>query len=127
MLVDLDATALARAAQAVPASHAACCVANVTRASDVRAVIDATLKKWGAVDVLFSNAGNPGVIAPLADYPESVFDDVYAVHVKGAFLMCKYALPHVRDGGSMIITSSVAGLRGDGGVYADIPAQRAQA
>jgi NAD(P)-dependent dehydrogenase (short-subunit alcohol dehydrogenase family) len=126
MLVDLDAAALARAAQAVPASHAACCVANVTRAADVQSVINATLDKWGAIDVLFSNAGNPGVIAPLADFPESVFDDVYAVHVKGAFLLCKYGLPRMKDGGSVIITSSVAGLRGDAGVYAYIPAKHAQ-
>jgi NAD(P)-dependent dehydrogenase (short-subunit alcohol dehydrogenase family) len=66
------------------------------------------------------------VIAPLAQFPESVFDDLFAVHVKGAFLLCKYGLPHMSDGGSVIITSSVAGLRGDAGVYAYIPAKHAQ-
>ena len=55
-----------------------------------------------------------------------MFDDVFAVHVKGAFLMCKYGLPRMNDGGSIIITSSVAGLRGDSGVYAYIPAKHAQ-
>jgi NAD(P)-dependent dehydrogenase (short-subunit alcohol dehydrogenase family) len=76
--------------------------------------------------VLFSNAGNSGVISPLADYPEEIFDDVYRVHVKGAFLACKYGIPQMNDGGSVIITSSVAGLRGDAGVYGYITAKHAQ-
>ena len=44
----------------------------------------------------FSNAGNAGVIAPLAEYPEDVFDDVWRVHVKGAFLACKYGIPRMQ-------------------------------
>jgi NAD(P)-dependent dehydrogenase (short-subunit alcohol dehydrogenase family) len=104
----------------------ACCAADVRHAPDVRAAIEATFARWGGLDVVFSNAGNPGVIAPLAQFPEDVFDDVFAVHVKGAFLVCKYALPRMNDGGSVIITSSVAGLRGDAGVYAYIPAKHAQ-
>jgi NAD(P)-dependent dehydrogenase (short-subunit alcohol dehydrogenase family) len=98
----------------------------VRRAADVQAAIAATVERWGSIDVLFSNAGNAGVIAPLADYPEEVFDDVFRVHVKGAFLMCKYGIPQMKDGGSVIITSSVAGLRGDAGVYGYITAKHAQ-
>jgi NAD(P)-dependent dehydrogenase (short-subunit alcohol dehydrogenase family) len=81
---------------------------------------------WGRIDVLFSNAGNAGVIAPLAEFPDEVFDDVYRVHVRGAFLACKHGIPHMNDGGSVIITSSVAGLRGDPGAYAYITAKHAQ-
>jgi NAD(P)-dependent dehydrogenase (short-subunit alcohol dehydrogenase family) len=66
------------------------------------------------------------VIAPLCEYPEETFDDVMRVHVKGAFLACKYGVPKMNDGGSVIITSSVAGLRGDPGVYAYITAKHAQ-
>jgi NAD(P)-dependent dehydrogenase (short-subunit alcohol dehydrogenase family) len=82
--------------------------------------------RFGAIDVLFSNAGNFGTVAPIESYPEDVFDAVHAVHVKGAFLACKYAAPHIRDGGSIIITSSVAATRGDPGVYGYIPAKHAQ-
>ena len=66
------------------------------------------------------------MIAPLEDYPEEVFDDIYQVHVKGAFLVCKYGMPKMNDGGSIIITSSVAGLRGDRGAYGYITAKHAQ-
>jgi NAD(P)-dependent dehydrogenase (short-subunit alcohol dehydrogenase family) len=75
---------------------------------------------------VFSNAGTFGTVAPIADYPEDVFDAVYAVHVKGAFLLCKYAAPKMSDGGSIVITSSVAATRGDPGVYAYITAKHAQ-
>jgi len=126
MLLDLDADALASAAHDLPAVQVAWQCADVRRAADVVAAIEATVEKWGRIDVLFSNAGNPGVIAPLDQFPEDVFDDVFAVHVKGAFLMCKYGLPRMNDGGSIIITSSVAALRGDAGVYAYIPAKHAQ-
>jgi NAD(P)-dependent dehydrogenase (short-subunit alcohol dehydrogenase family) len=126
MLVDIDAHALTDAVKGFPAERAACCAADVRHAPDVRAAIEATFARWGRLDVVFSNAGNPGVIAPLSHFPEDVFDDVFAVHVKGAFLVCKYALPRMNDGGSVIITSSVAGLRGDAGVYAYIPAKHAQ-
>ena len=126
MLLDLDESALASAAHALPAGQVAWQRADVRRAADVSAAIDVTVERWGRIDVLFSNAGNPGVIAPLDQFPEDVFDDVFAVHVKGAFLMCKYGLPRMNDGGSIIITSSVAALRGDAGVYAYIPAKHAQ-
>jgi NAD(P)-dependent dehydrogenase (short-subunit alcohol dehydrogenase family) len=66
------------------------------------------------------------VIAPLVEYPEEVFDDVWRVHVKGAFLACKYGLAQMNDGASVIITSSVAGLRGDPGVCAYVTAKHAQ-
>ena len=99
---------------------------DVSRASDVERCVGATIARWGKIDVLFSNAGNFGVVAPINAYPEDVFDAVYAVHVKGAFLLCRYAVDHMNDGGSIIITSSIAGLRGDPGVYAYITAKHAQ-
>jgi len=76
--------------------------------------------------VLFSNAGNSGVMAPVVEYPEDVFDSVLAVHVRGAFLACKHGLPAMRDGASLVICSSVAGMRGDPGVSAYITAKHAQ-
>jgi NAD(P)-dependent dehydrogenase (short-subunit alcohol dehydrogenase family) len=63
----------------------------------------------GVIDVLFGNAGNQGVVAPVTEYPEDVFDSLLAVHVRGAFLACKHGLPRMNAGGSIIITSSVVG------------------
>ena len=46
--------------------------------------------------MLFSNAGISGVIRPVTDYPEDIFDAVVAVNLKGSFLACKHALPSAR-------------------------------
>jgi NAD(P)-dependent dehydrogenase (short-subunit alcohol dehydrogenase family) len=126
MLLDLKQADLERAAAQLGAGDVAFAATDVTKADSVAAAVEATVARWGRIDVLFSNAGNFGVVAPIADYPEDVFDAVYAVHVRGAFLACKFATPHMRDGGSVIITSSVAGTRGDPGVYGYITAKHAQ-
>jgi NAD(P)-dependent dehydrogenase (short-subunit alcohol dehydrogenase family) len=115
MLVDLREADLTRAVAQLNNKNAASFTADVTKADQVKAYIDATVAKWGAIDVLFSNAGNSGVVSPIEDYPEDSFDAVIAVHVRGAFLACKYGLPRMKDGGSIVITSSVVGVRGDGG------------
>ena len=52
----------------------------------------------GRLDVVVSNAGISGVIAPVADYPEEVFNQVLAVHVRGTFLVCKHSLPYLEAG-----------------------------
>lgn len=126
MLVDLHQEQLDEAAKSLQNDRVVVHVADVSRAEDVRTFVQAARQAWSRIDVVFSNAGNAGVVAPLADYPEDVFDSVMAVHVRGAFLVCKYALPHVTDGGSIIITSSVAGVIGAEGVYAYITAKHAQ-
>lgn len=126
MLVDLHEKDLLRVSAELPRERVAIRAADVGVAADARAYIAAMVERFGKIDVLFSNAGNTGVVAPLADYPEDVFDEVWRVHVKGAFLACKYGLAQMNDGGSVIITSSVAGLRGDPGVCAYITAKHAQ-
>ena len=101
-------------------------VADVSLARDASAYVSEAVSRFGKIDVLFCNAGNFGTVAPIQDYPEDVFDAVQAVHVKGAFLACKYAVPNMNDGGSIVINSSVAATRGDAGVYAYITAKHAQ-
>jgi len=128
MLTDLSEASLKKAADDLgnDASSLAVFAADVTKSDHVRNCIAATLKRFGKIDVLFSNAGNFGTVAPITDYPEDVFDSVLAVHVKGTFLTAKHAVPHMNDGGSIIITSSVAGVTGDPGVYGYITAKHAQ-
>ena len=125
-LIDLRQADLDRAAEHLGNHSVMTVVADISRDQEVAAAIEAVDARFGLIDVLFSNAGNFGTVAPIAAYPEAVFDAVYAVHVKGAFLLCKHATPRMRDGGSVIITSSVAGMRGDPGVYGYIVAKHAQ-
>jgi NAD(P)-dependent dehydrogenase (short-subunit alcohol dehydrogenase family) len=126
MLADHAEDALKAALHGLDPKSSAMVVTDVTRGDSVRGCVDATVSRFGKIDVLFSNAGNFGAVAPIESYPEDIFDAVYAVHVKGALLMAKYATPQMNDGGSLIITSSIAGTRGDPGVYAYIAAKHAQ-
>jgi NAD(P)-dependent dehydrogenase (short-subunit alcohol dehydrogenase family) len=126
MLVDLREDDLRRASAGLPADRVAISAADVGRDADARGYVAATVERFGRIDVLFSNAGIAGVIAPIEHYPGDVFDDVLRVHVKGAFLACKYGIPQMNDGGSVIITSSVVGLRGDPGACGYITAKHAQ-
>src|SRR5271156_837537 len=126
MLADLAEGALKAALDGLDPTRVAIVATDVAHGDSVRRCVEATVSRWGKIDVLFSNAGNFGAVAPIESYPEDVFDAVYAVHVKGALLMAKYAVPQMNDGGSIVITSSVAGTRGDPGVYAYITAKHAQ-
>jgi NAD(P)-dependent dehydrogenase (short-subunit alcohol dehydrogenase family) len=101
------------------------CVADVTNTADVRNYVNETVEAYGKIDIFFNNAGIEGVVMPIAEYPEEVFDKVIAVNVKGVWLGNKYVLPHMNDGGSIIMTSSVAGLTGSPNVSAYITSKHA--
>jgi NAD(P)-dependent dehydrogenase (short-subunit alcohol dehydrogenase family) len=119
-LVDRDASALQAAASFLDthAEHLMVQTADVTEARATADFVEATLARWGGLDVLFCNAGVSGEICPVVDYPEDVFDRVMAVNVRGPFLGCKYALPRMNEGGSIVITSSVVGTTSDPGIAA---------
>ncbi|MDH3738583.1 MAG: SDR family oxidoreductase [Alphaproteobacteria bacterium] len=85
--------------------------ADVASEEDTRNYVDRTVEKWGRVDVLFANAGISGSNGPIADFPIDAFDAVLRVNVRGPFLACKFATPHMRDGSSIIITSSIMGVQ----------------
>lgn len=111
VLVDLDEGALKKIAGELGAK-AAYVAADVTKSEDVKRYATEAVKHFGKIDIFFNNAGIEGAVAPITEFPEEVFDKVMAVNVRGVFLGCKYVLPQMNDGASMIITSSVAGLGG---------------
>ena len=114
-LVDLNTAQLLAAQESLRSDNVEICEADVSQASDVDRYISAAVTRWGPFDVLFSNAGNHGLIAPLAEYDDEAFDRTLRIHARGAYLACKKAPPHMRDLGSIIVTSSMAGLRGGAG------------
>ena len=85
-------------------------VTDVTDSAQVKAAVEAAVGQFGRLDVVVANAGIAGATGPIADYPEDAFDQTIAVHVRGAFLLCKHAVPQLTEGASIIITSSVVGL-----------------
>ncbi len=120
MLVGHNEENLARAAKTLNASpdFLGTVKANVADAQETQKYINHTVAKWGKIDVLFSHAGISGVVKPIIEFPEEVFDAVMAINVRASFLACKYGLPQMNDGGSIIITSSIMGVRADPGVCA---------
>ena len=112
MMVDMSEERLRDAHASLGTNRAATCVADVTKAADAANYVAQTVALWGKVDVLFSNAGNDGPLVPTVDYPEDVFDSLMATHVRGCFLACKYTLPQMNEGGSIILTSSITGVKG---------------
>jgi NAD(P)-dependent dehydrogenase (short-subunit alcohol dehydrogenase family) len=125
-LVGIDESKLAAAGNELGDDKVLCCAADVTDEDAVRRAIGAGVDRYGRFDVLFSNAGISGAVAPIADYPSDEFARTLAVHILGAFHILKHGAPHVPDGGSIIITSSVVGLMGFAGISGYIAAKHGQ-
>lgn len=125
VLVDLNEAQLKQVVKDLNSDQVDYVAADVTKAADVANYVDVTVKRFGKIDIFFNNAGIEGVVRPITEYPEDVFDKVIAVNVKGMWLGCKYTLPHMNDGGSIIITSSVAGIAGTPDVSAYVTSKHA--
>lgn len=89
-------------------------IADITRPEEVQQAVAETVAHFGRLDILVNNAG----ICPLTPFTEispEEWDRVLAVNLKGAFLCCQAALPHLRragTGGRIINIASVAGQMG---------------
>jgi NAD(P)-dependent dehydrogenase (short-subunit alcohol dehydrogenase family) len=83
---------------------------DVSRESEVAAMIAGAVERWGRLDVLFNNAGFGGAIGPIESTSLDDFDITFDVLLKGVFLGMKYAAPQMKAqrAGSIISTSSVA-------------------
>lgn len=119
MLVDLDADAMAKTVADI-GDAAAYTVADVADSEQVQACVAATEARFGGVDIALLNAGIEGVIQPITDYPIEMFDKVIAVNVRGVFLGLKHVMPAMRKRGkgSIVVTSSTAGIRAVAGMSA---------
>ncbi|MGF6780724.1 SDR family NAD(P)-dependent oxidoreductase [Paraburkholderia sp. GAS334] len=113
VLVDRDEASLKRVVAGLGSDAVSYVVGDVTSEAQVRGFVEATLARHGRIDTLFCNAGTEGIAAPVVDYPLEVFERVFAVNVTGVMLSMKYGLPVMQKqgSGSVIIASSIAGLR----------------
>ena len=120
VLVDVDERALAEVVSEIGSNQVSAFVADVTSAADNAAMVACAEERYGGLDIFLANAGIEGDVAPLIDYDEARFDQVMNVNVKGVFLGLQSAIPalHKRGGGSIVITSSIAGVRGAPGIAA---------
>src|SRR5690348_1252117 len=84
---------------------------DVTRLQDLDRLYAVVKEKHGRIDVLFANAGW-GEVAPLEAATETHFDKTFDLNVKGLFFTVQKALSLFKDGGSIILNSSVANVLG---------------
>jgi NAD(P)-dependent dehydrogenase (short-subunit alcohol dehydrogenase family) len=86
--------------------------ADISSAKDMETATRELVKTFGSLDIVFANAGINGVWAPLEDLTPEDWDKTLGINLKGTFLTVKYAVPYLKkQGGSVIITSSVNGTR----------------
>ena len=92
---------------------------DVSKAQDVQRLVADTIRAFGGIDVLHSNAGVQRY-GTVVDMSEELWDWIIGVNLKGAFLTCKYAIPEMRkrSGGAIVISSSVQGLASQRSVVA---------
>ena len=90
---------------------------DVARLADLDRLYEAVRAK-GRIDVVFANAG-VAEFAPLETITEEHFDKLFNINVRGTLFTVQKALPLLNDGGSIILTGSVAGVKGTAafGVY----------
>jgi 3-oxoacyl-[acyl-carrier protein] reductase len=86
--------------------------ADVSKSDDVQRMVDETVAKFGALNVVYNNAGIEGGSNYIVNMTEDQFDQVIAINLRGVFLGMKYTLPHLikAGGGSIINQASIAGM-----------------
>jgi NAD(P)-dependent dehydrogenase (short-subunit alcohol dehydrogenase family) len=101
--------------------------ADVADETQVANYVREAIRAFGRIDVFFNNAGIEGVVSPMPAYPLDAFRRVLDVNVVGVFLGMKHVIPVMAQagGGSIINTSSVAGLIGSPGLCAYIASKHA--
>lgn len=94
---------------------------NISRKSEVEALVAGTKERFGGVDILVCNAAVNPVYGPLSQLPDEAFDKVMASNVKSNIWLANLCAPDMaaRGGGSITIVSSIGGIRGTDilGVY----------
>lgn len=89
---------------------------DATNTDAVADLVNATVAKWGRIDMLVNNAGL-GALAETPDMPEDMWDQVFAINTKAIYLFCKFAIPVMRaQGGAIVNVASISGLGGDYGM-----------
>jgi NAD(P)-dependent dehydrogenase (short-subunit alcohol dehydrogenase family) len=90
---------------------------NVSRKEELQALVDATLAKWGRLDIVVANAATNPYYGPLTGLPDEAFDKIFANNVKSSLWLAAMTLPGMaqrnsgnRGSGSFIVVGSIGGI-----------------
>ncbi len=87
---------------------------HIGRKEALQTLVDETERQVGPIDILVCNAAINPVYGPLGEMSDEAFDKIMATNVKSTFWLCNMVLPGMaaRGGGSVVLLSSIAALRG---------------
>ena len=113
--------------EAGPAASLHLAHGDVSDEESVQGYVAEALKAFGRIDAFFNNAGIEGAVLPIPDYPLADFQRVLQINIVGVFLGMKHVIPVMaaQGGGSIINTSSVAGVIGSPGLSAYVASKHA--
>ena len=114
LLSDIDEQGLQEACEEIGTNRISFLAGDVSSLKHNQDLVKNATERYGGVDIFAANAGIEGDVDSIVEYDEERFDQVMSVNVKGPFLGLKASIPALkkRGGGSIIITSSVAGIEG---------------
>jgi NAD(P)-dependent dehydrogenase (short-subunit alcohol dehydrogenase family) len=111
-LIDTDAPALTRITQELPDVETLAICADVSDPQAVQHAVDATIARFGSIDVVVANAGQE-LLETVPGTSDAQWDRILAVNLSGTFYVCRACLPHLRrPGGAIVTVSSVSGYSG---------------
>jgi 3-oxoacyl-[acyl-carrier protein] reductase len=112
---DINETGGRRVAQVIQqeGAQAEFVKADVTKDAEVKALVDAAVKRFGRVDIMVNNAGYTHKNQPMLNVGEAEFDRIFAVNVKAIYLAARHVVPQMRKqgGGVILNTVSTAAIR----------------
>ena len=87
---------------------------NIARRDEIAGLFKGAIEAWGKIDTLVCNAAVNPYFGPLAGISDDAFDKIMSSNIKSNLWLCNLALPHMveQGGGSVVIVSSIGGLRG---------------
>jgi NAD(P)-dependent dehydrogenase (short-subunit alcohol dehydrogenase family) len=129
MAVDIDAGGCEETVSAIrrAGGDAQMHPTDVADPAAVEAMVDATLRAYGALHCAYNNAGIEGQLAPLGEQSVDEFDRILRVNLRGVFLSMRFEIPAMlaAEGGAIVNASSVAGLIGFPGLSAYVASKHA--
>lgn len=93
---------------------------DVSKAAEVKAMVDRTVEVYGRLNCASNNAGMEGILSSIVDYPEEIWNKVLSVNLTGVWLCMKYEIPQMlkQGEGAIVNMASVQGIIGGPGFSA---------